>query len=292
MSPVINELDPPIACWFVLRDVFFALALGLAFIAGPEAAGVTGLLAATATSGRALLKGLQQTPTMGRGIWPAGTESSKSIQIGDMNTELNDATGQLSQIINAGLEVLMTDMPSFVTFAQTGYFSGSQSLSLAKETDGLDMGLRTFILSNVMVSNGWHAHAIANISRAQVAKTNMDCKWNGDMCGDIIWYSGATQRSYAITTNGGELSTAQLLKDIGDNDWSTLPLLFDGAYSCTVAGNMGKSPSFIHADGTIDMDCMSQFKLCIGCGSECPVALIDGQCPFPPCMAKADGSCY
>ena len=291
-SPVVNELDPPVAVWFMLRDIFFALALGLAYIAGPEAAGITGLLAATATSGKALLKGMQQAPTMGRGIWPAGTESSKSIQIGDVDQELNNATSQLSKIINAGLEVLMRDVPSFVAFAETGYFSGSQTLSLPKETEGLDMGLRTFILSTVMNANGWHAHANVNVTRDQVAKMNMDCKWNGDMCGDIIWYSDATQRSYAITQNGGALSTTQLLKDIGENSWSTLPLLFDGAYSCTIAGNMGKTPSFIHSDGTIDMSCMSQFKLCIGCGADCPVALIDGKCPFPPCVTRADGNCY
>lgn len=83
--------------WFVLRNLFFALALGLALVAGPEAVGITGLLAATVTSGRALLKGLQQTLMMGRGIWPAGTESSEPIQFGDVDAELNNATSQLSK---------------------------------------------------------------------------------------------------------------------------------------------------------------------------------------------------
>ena len=102
----------------------------------------------------------------------------------------------------------MKDASSFIAFAETGYFSGSQSLSLVKETDGLDMGFRTFILSNVMSTNGWHAHAHANVSRTQVAIMDMGCKWKGDMCGDTVWYSDAAHRSYAITKNDGELSTA------------------------------------------------------------------------------------
>ena len=59
---------------------------------------------------------------MGRGIRPAGTEKSKSIQIGDVGAKLSNATTQLSKIINAGLEMLMTDVPLFVALLRPDYF--------------------------------------------------------------------------------------------------------------------------------------------------------------------------
>ncbi len=58
---------------------------------------------------------------------------------------------------------------------------------------------------------------------------NLDCRRKGEMCGGIVWYSDATHRSYAITQNTGELSTAQMFKNIGGNNRSMLPLLFYGA---------------------------------------------------------------
>ena len=84
-----------------------------------------------------------------------------------------------------------------------------------------------------------------------------------------------------LPQHGGSLPTAQLLADIKVNNWSTVPLLFDGADNCTVAGNMGKAPSFIHFDGRIETSCMSQFELCIGFEPDCTVAVTNGKCLFP-----------
>ena len=119
------------------------------------------------------------------------------------------------------------------------------------------MGLYTFIISNVVIANGWDGFANANVGRDRVAKMNMDCEWKCSMCEDIVWYNDTTQRSYDIIQNGGSLAIVQLLADIEADNWSTLPLLFDGAYDFTVAGNMGKALSFIYSGGTIGMSCMS-----------------------------------
>ena len=61
--------------------------------------------------------------------------------------------------------MLIKDVRSFVAFAQNGYFSASQSLSLARETNGLDIGLHTFIIPKVMTANGWHGFADVNVGR-------------------------------------------------------------------------------------------------------------------------------
>ena len=72
------------------------------------------------------------------------------------------------------------------------------------------------------------------------------------------------------------------MNDIVTNDWATLEVLFDGSYNCTASGNAGQRLNFIR-DGTIDFSCMSQLMNCIKAGSACPVAEIDGLCPFENC---------
>jgi len=43
-------------------------------------------------------------------------------------------TAKLSTMVDAGLQPIMSDMPSFVAFASTGAFSGSTPLSLPSST--------------------------------------------------------------------------------------------------------------------------------------------------------------
>lgn len=295
VQDVINKLDPQTQTNFVLRDLLFALTVGLAYIAGPESAGLFGILAATATSANAILKGANQAPTVARGIWPAGTESSQDVQIANVENELNNATSETSAMLNAGLQLLMSDMTSFVNFASTGMFSGAEPLSLPTEVSGLDMALRTFIVSNAMSSNGWHAAVLVSVTREDVASnvSGDGCTWHGpnnEFCGDFIWYSDATEKAFVLASKKQLDGTIDLLNTIISKDWSTLPMLFDGAYNCTVAGNHGTPPVHIKADGTLDMSCMSQLDICIPCGSPCPIALVNGVCPFGPCN-ESNGSC-
>lgn len=272
IQDVINRVDPPQETNFVLRDLLFALTVGLAYIAAPEAGSLTGLLLATASAGRALLKGANQAPTVARGIWPAGTQSSQSIQIGDVESELNNATGTTAIMLNSGLELIMSDMPSFVEFASTGMFSGSDSLSLPEQVNGLDVALKTFIVSNAMSSNGWHYTVNLDATRDDIASCvpgsgGNCCTWWSlnsssssilSMCGNFTWYSDTTMRAFTLTNSNSLNGTVDLLNAIVENEWTTLPLLFDGAYNCTAAGNFGGAPVQIEADGTIDLSCMSQ----------------------------------
>ncbi len=157
---------------YLPRDLLFVLTVRLAYIAGPENAGLSSITAVLATSGKALYTGSSQSPTVARGIWPAGTQSSQSIQIGQVKNELNNATGETATMLNARLELLMSDMPSFVLFAGTGMFSGSETMSLPQEVDGLDTALRTFIVSNAMSQNGWHATRIVGVTRDDLTSSD------------------------------------------------------------------------------------------------------------------------
>lgn len=67
-------------------------------------------------------------------------------------------------------------------------------------------------------------------------------------------------------------------------------LLFDGAYKCAQSGNFGALPINIDAGGVVDTTCMSKMPECYA-GATCPVALVNGNCPFAVCppLSQAAG---
>lgn len=65
-------------------------------------------------------------------------------------------------------------------------------------------------------------------------------------------------RAFTLTNRNTLNGTVDLLTAIVQHEWTTLPLLFDGAYNCSAAGNFGRAPIQIEADGTIDLSCMSR----------------------------------
>lgn len=65
-------------------------------------------------------------------------------------------------------------------------------------------------------------------------------------------------RAFRLINSHNLNGTVDMLSAIVENAWTTLPLLFDGAYNCSAAGTFGGSPIQIEADGTIDLSCMSQ----------------------------------
>ena len=99
--------------------------------------------------------GLQQAPGVAKAIWPQGDATSQIFQISALDTQLSAATDQLAQILNNGLALIMSDVPTFVNFADSGLFSDHQSLSLPNVTQGLDFALKTYMTSESLVQNGW-----------------------------------------------------------------------------------------------------------------------------------------
>lgn len=292
ITPVVHELDPPAEVNLVLHYLLTALTAGLALVGGPEvAAGVDGLLAGTINAGSVLGKGLAQAPGVAQAIWPVGTTDSTTVQISNVATELSSSTSQLSASINNGLVLLMSDMPSFVGFASTGGFSGATPLSLAKQTDGIDIALRTLVVSSVMGGNKWQAWAMLNVASPAAFESLTTCgtvDGNG-ICGDY-WYSNATQRGYHLSNlKGSGPSPQQLMNDILSNSWSTLEVLFDGGYDCTTGPNPGPNPVNVAASGALDASCSSQLPFCVPCGKPCPVAEVNGSCPFVGCGGKCCG---
>ena len=60
-----------------------------------------------------------------------------------------------------------------------------------------------------------------------------------------------------------------------------LPVLFDGAYNCTFAGQAGGSVVRLNADSSLNMACLSVLPMYVGHGG-CPngAVWVNNKCPF------------
>lgn len=240
------------------------------------------------TIGAHLAIAMKESPRVTEAIWPRKTVDSQLIQIGHINSEIGNINREMGNLLNSGLGSIMKDLPTFVSFVEDGHFSDDSYISLHKTTAGLDMALKTLIVSTAMSKNGWQASPMLWYAREDIAST-WECTFgpeNYDICSHperpyiSYFYSNDSGNAYSLLHRTS--NTSQLLHKIVDNGWSTLVALFDGAFNCTSSGNAGSDQPFkLKFDGTIDLSCVSQLFMC-GCGA-CKVPLINGTCPMPKC---------
>lgn len=258
-----------------------ALTAGLAFIPGIG----EGVSAATKAGVTVLVTALQQAPGVAKAIWPAGTDDSQTIQLANINAELASVQEKFTTGVVSALATVMSDVPSFIAFAQDGAFSGQDQVSLPDDTTSLGSALNTYVLSTAMTANGMHALPILASSKAYIESTK-SCTFDdtNNICvspGNYYSYffSEATNIAYSM------YGPSDVLNDIVTNHWAPLEALFDGAYNCAVKGGGQGKPLTFFMDNQLDWSCVSQLKLC-SCIAPCPFPLINGQCSIPSC-----GSC-
>ena len=274
VQALINTLDPIKPASFSLFNVLTALSVGLAFLGAPSiAVSVLGLSLLTRTAAQVLTISLQQAPSTAKALWPTGTQSSQSIQIANIESELGNSTNQLAAMINDAVQLLMSDVPTFVKFCESGEWSGMTSLSLPSKVEGLDYALRTYMTSEVMAQNSWRSHAVVgpyqtlqDVENSVPGGNGFGCQMgNNSVCtnsnGVAYYWSQATGNVYAFGNSDPQytgLSPYQLLQATVDNNWAILEVLFDGAYNCTKSGNFGSSVVNFNWDGTLNIACISQ----------------------------------
>lgn len=61
-----------------------------------------------------------------------------------------------------------------------------------------------------------------------------------------------------------------------------MPVLFDGAYNCTLEGKARGSTVTVNTDGSLDIACLSSLPIYLSKGSPCPAGAVKvgGKCPF------------
>lgn len=267
-QPIILQIDPKQKTNLILSDLLSALTAGLSFIAGPELSGLAG------TAASALVKGLQEAPSVAAAIWPSGTADSQNQQLANLDSFLSQIDSNFTAQITKGLYTIMSDVPSFNGFASSGQFSGPNNLSLPVDSDNLALGLRTFILSSAMSANKWSAFMEDDVTMADVASSvtgsgGFDCTFGpNNICISSVdttpvFYSNSTARAYSLVLDGAGPDPTSFLNEIVNKDWSTLELLFDGAYNCSTApggSGIGKPLDFFNGTA-LNFACMSQLPI-------------------------------
>ena len=249
--------------------------MGLAFLGAPSVAvTVLGLSTLAKSAAQVLTISLQQAPSTAKALWPTGTQSSQSIQIGNLEAELGNSTNQLAAMINSAVQLLMSDVPTFVKFVESGLYSGTESLSLPSKVEGLDYALRTYMTSEAFAQNGWRSvtflgpyETVQDVENPTAGGNGFSCTMgNNSVCTDnnglglAYYWSQSTGRVFNFHNVNGwtGITPYQLLQDTVDNNWAILQVLFDGSFNCTERGNFGNSIVNFNWDGTLDIACISQ----------------------------------
>ena len=291
ITPLINRLDPIDPTGWTWLNMLTMLGFGLAFL-GVPAIGVA-ILSLTSTArfaASALAISFMQAPAATRAMWPHGTDNSRIIQSADLDQALSDASSTLSDMISNTNSLLMNDMTTFIKFVEGGQYSGPDMLSLPAKTVGLDFALKTYMTSTAMGRNSWlalpHLGNYYNSFEDYCVSANGGIPDGDYICGDssggASYWSPDTGRAYNLVYQrqkpGDANQQRELLHEIVDKEWAPLNILFDGSYNCTAAGKSGSGDINFNWDGTLDISCISQLPMKIGCRDYCE--LVNGTCPF------------
>ncbi|KAL8992939.1 MAG: hypothetical protein Q9169_006721 [Polycauliona sp. 2 TL-2023] len=255
---IIATLDPEKKADTTLKNILTALTVGLPFLSLP-AVGALAPVAAT-VAGTVLVTALQQAPTIIDAIWPSEDgENTQVVQMGEVASELGKLNGEIGDMLNRGLAIIMKDVITFAQFASKGSFSGPEILSIPEKTSNLDIAFKTYLVTTAMSANGWtvfwgppdNADGTWSNSTTESNAQKYICKPTPEsnicdlidshgvspMCQPRDWgiyTSPVTHRAYYPSQVPGRNSppSAQLLHAIADNEWGTLDAVMDGAYDC------------------------------------------------------------
>lgn len=235
--------------------------------------------------------GLQQAPGVAKALWPTGDDQSRTYQIGQLQDQVSNITIELGNTLSRGLHILMTDVTTFVSFADHGRYSNNNPpLDPNVLKNNLAVLLQTYMLSQSLKQNGWYAIPLKVSTQAEYEalhdppcfQTIHGCQPSAITVTQIYW-SPVTGRQYQMWQKGDRtMGPGKILDQIKTAGWANMPLLFDGAYNCTAQGQLD-NPQLVHVnfDGTLDASCLSQFPIQIACGAPCPQTGPDGACHFP-----------
>lgn len=92
----------------------------------------------------------------------------------------------------------------------------------------------------------------------------------GPLC-KASYLSPVTGHQYQYT---GDDSTFDFLQEVLDKTQLNLPVLFDGAYNCTMAGTVAGSVVSVNPDSSLNVACLSALPMSLTENSEAPQAAV------------------
>lgn len=228
-------------------------------------ANVPGLSPVAQKASQALQSSLQEAPAVSKAIWPLGTTNPEQAPIGALTSVLSNQTNQLAASLDHGLNLIMSDLPTFLAFASSGAYTDSTPLVLAPQVPGMDYALRTSITSSALSANGYIAQVTTSASQSAA---QAQCLKNDHMdpavCANqhqSTWTDNSTGFSFSIGSDGTVSKTA--FPDVFNKNWTTKEALFAGPYACAEARRFdGGDVVNFNATGGLNLACVSRLIEC------------------------------
>lgn len=214
--------------------------------------------------------------------------------------ELANSTAYAGKSLQSALNLIMSDVPTFTSWAAHGLYSGPAFLNVAPNT-GMTSAFTTYLVGEALSQAQFSATPTTKTLFKSAFQDGRTCTSQGDVCEDskhrAYYWSPVTQMQYeineprdwtknqgripAISLLGYEASAYGLLEYIETSN-VFMPVLFDGAYNCTLEGKAGGSAVNINANGSLDIACLSSLPIYLLRDSSCPFGAVqvDGKCPF------------
>ena len=228
-------------------------------------------------------------------LFNTSLDNSQEITIG------NDLAAILSEVgdqLQSALGLIMSDVQTFTAWAENGLYSGpTGSLIVSQAAVGITSAFDTYLVGEALSQSHFSATPASTTLSKAAFQQDRKCTTLGDICKDnkgrAYYWSQAYQTQYQINEPknwasgtglqqlGFETSAYGLLEYIETTD-TYMPVLFDGAYNCTLEGKAGGSAVNFYFDGSLDVACLSALPIYLSKGSSCPAGAIQvgGKCPF------------
>ena len=247
---------------------------------------------------RAFAQSLQNTKVVRSKLFGTPYNGSDDMTTqSDLTLNLGEAQNLLAQ----ALTLIMSDVPTFTSWAAHGLYSGPTVGPKIPPGGGagLTSAFNTYLVGAALSQSHFSATpAPPPVSKAAF-QSGRTCTPLGDVCkdgsGKTYYWSQAFGTAYAVNEPkswaqgtpgtlsqlGFEVSAYGLLGQIETSD-VYMPVLFDGAYNCTLEAKAGGSAVNFKADGSLDVACLSSLPIYLAKGSSCPSGAVQmgGKCPF------------
>ena len=217
----------------------------------------------------------------------AGMEdNSQQIEIIDLPISAENST---ETRLGAALDLVLSDIPNFISFAADGslFVSPSPLVLTRGFLPDLSIGLNTFVTGKLMGAAGMFAvpgEVVDSLSTEACELTADTYCVLGN--GNVRYRSPATHRQYELRVKSADpvVALQNLIGSVTEDGWANAELLFDGSYNCTFSGRAGQQ--IVTANATqpsgLDLSCVGQLPIYLACGTPCPdgAVLVGGKCPF------------
>ena len=247
------------------------------------------------------LLNLQDTPSIRSELFGARLDANDH-----MSTAAGTNLASAVSMLESALLLAMSDVPTFTALAAHGIYSASTEFSFPAQAVGLTSAFTTYLVGEALAQAHFSATpaSAATTTTKEAFQLGRTCTPLGDVCkdpaGKTHCWSQAFQTQYVINEPkdwalrlpanplamiqqlGYEASAYGLLELIEASSDVYMPVLFDGAYNCTLEGKAGGSSVVFNEDGSLDVACLSNLPIYLAKGSECPAGAVEvgGKCPF------------